>query len=69
MITGGILGKFEAAISAMPLLVTFIPMLTDTGGNAGSQSSTMIIRAWLPAILRYAICRGYCGKNCAWRSQ
>lgn len=45
MITGGILGKFEAAISSMPLLVTFIPMLTDTGGNAGSQSSTMIIRS------------------------
>ena len=44
MITGGILGKFEAAFAAMPLLVTFIPMLTDTGGNAGSQSSTLIIR-------------------------
>ena len=44
MITGGILARFEAAISAMPLLVTFIPMLTDTGGNAGSQSSTMVIR-------------------------
>ena len=44
MITGGILGKYEAAFSAMPLLVTFIPMLTDTGGNAGSQSSTLIIR-------------------------
>ena len=44
MITGGILSNFEAAISALPLLVTFIPMLTDTGGNAGSQSSTMIIR-------------------------
>ncbi|MPM77657.1 Magnesium transporter MgtE [bioreactor metagenome] len=28
----------------MPLLVTFIPMLTDTGGNAGSQSSALIIR-------------------------
>ena len=28
----------------MPLLVSFVPMLTDTGGNAGSQSSTMIIR-------------------------
>ena len=26
------------------MLVTFIPMLTDTGGNAGSQSSTLIIR-------------------------
>ena len=44
MITGGILGRYEAAFSAMPLLVTFIPMLTDTGGNAGSQSSTLIIR-------------------------
>ena len=44
MITGGILTKFEAAISTMPLLVSFIPMLTDTGGNAGSQSSTMVIR-------------------------
>lgn len=44
MITGGILGRYEAAIAAMPLLVTFIPMLTDTGGNAGSQSSTLIIR-------------------------
>ena len=44
MITGGILGRYEAAFSAMPLLVTFIPMLTDTGGNAGSQSSTLVIR-------------------------
>ena len=44
MITGGILGNFEAAFSAIPLLVTFIPMLTDTGGNAGSQSSTLVIR-------------------------
>ena len=44
MITGGILGRYEAAFAAMPLLVTFIPMLTDTGGNAGSQSSTMVIR-------------------------
>lgn len=44
MITGGILGKYEAAFASMPLLVTFIPMLTDTGGNAGSQSSTLVIR-------------------------
>ena len=44
MITGSILGKYEAAFAALPLLVTFIPMLTDTGGNAGSQSSTMVIR-------------------------
>ena len=44
MLTGSILGRFEAAFAAVPVLVTFIPMLTDTGGNAGSQSSTMIIR-------------------------
>jgi magnesium transporter len=43
-ITGSILGKFEAAISAIPLLVTFMPMIFDTGGNSGSQSSTTVIR-------------------------
>jgi magnesium transporter len=44
MINGAILGGFEQVFMAVPLLVTFIPMLTDTGGNAGSQSSTLIIR-------------------------
>lgn len=44
LITGGILAKYEAAFAVLPLLVTFIPMLMDTGGNAGSQSSTLIIR-------------------------
>ena len=44
MITGSILAKYEAAFAVIPLLVTFIPMLTDTGGNAGSQSSTLVIR-------------------------
>lgn len=43
-ITGGILTKYEDACSAIPLLVSFIPMLMSTGGNCGSQSSTMIIR-------------------------
>ncbi len=36
--------KYENAFAAIPLLVSFIPMLMDTGGNSGSQSSTMIIR-------------------------
>ncbi|MEG1894340.1 MAG: magnesium transporter [Clostridia bacterium] len=44
MVTGLMLQRYEAAIAAIPLLVTFIPMLMDTGGNCGSQSSTMIIR-------------------------
>lgn len=43
-ITGSILTKYEDACSAIPLLVSFIPMLMSTGGNCGSQSSTMIIR-------------------------
>ena len=45
MCTCGILSTYEAAFAAVPLLVTFIPMLTNTGGNAGSQASTMIIRS------------------------
>ena len=43
-VTGNILMKFEEAFAVVPLLVALMPMLTDTGGNAGSQSSTMIIR-------------------------
>ena len=43
-ITGGILLKYENAFAAVPLLVSFVPMLMDTGGNCGSQSRTMIIR-------------------------
>ena len=44
MVTGGILLKYENAFSVIPLLVTFIPMLMGTGGNCGSQSSTLVIR-------------------------
>lgn len=44
MITGEILGRFESAFSALPMLVTFIPQIMNTGGNAGSQSSTLVIR-------------------------
>lgn len=43
-ITGTIITKYETAFAAVPLLVSFIPMLMDTGGNCGSQSSTLIIR-------------------------
>ena len=43
-ITGTIITKYEDAFAAIPLLVSFIPMLMDTGGNCGSQSATLIIR-------------------------
>ncbi len=42
--TGGIIEKYESAIQQVMLLSTFLPMLMDTGGNAGSQSSTLVIR-------------------------
>ncbi len=42
--TGRIMERFEAVLAANVLLTTFIPMLMDTGGNSGSQSSTLIIR-------------------------
>ncbi len=43
-ITGTLLTKYEEAFQAIPILVSFIPMLMSTGGNCGSQSSTTIIR-------------------------
>ena len=43
-ITGLIITHYENAFAAIPVLVSFIPMIMGTGGNCGSQSSTLIIR-------------------------
>lgn len=43
-LTGSIITEYEEAFAALPVLVAFIPMIMDTGGNCGSQSSTLIIR-------------------------
>ena len=43
--TGLIITSFESALAAQVILTAFIPMLMDTGGNTGSQSSVTIIRA------------------------
>ena len=45
MFSSMILSRFEAQISAVPILAAFIPVLMDTGGNAGAQTSTVIVRA------------------------
>ncbi len=42
--TGGIIKRFEDTLLSVMVLASFIPMLMDTGGNSGSQSSTLIIR-------------------------
>ncbi len=44
VITGSIISHFENSLSALPMLIAFIPMLMDTGGNSGSQSSVLAIR-------------------------
>ena len=43
--TGMIITSFEDALSMLPVLTAFIPMLMDTGGNCGSQSSVTVIRS------------------------
>ena len=43
--TGQIIAKFEDALGACAILTAYIPMLMDTGGNCGSQSSVTVIRA------------------------
>ena len=43
--TGMIITRFEHALAAYVALTAYIPMLMDTGGNCGSQSSTTVIRA------------------------
>ena len=43
-LSGAVLNYYENAFQAVPLLVSFIPMLMGIGGNCGSQTSTLVIR-------------------------
>lgn len=43
-ISSAIISGYEAVLSSVVILSSFIPLLMDTGGNAGSQASTLIIR-------------------------
>ncbi|MBR1671729.1 MAG: magnesium transporter [Fretibacterium sp.] len=43
-LSGEIITHYQAIFAAVPALIAAIPMLMDTGGNAGSQSSTLVIR-------------------------
>ena len=43
-VTQMIMNSYENALALMPQLAGFVPMLTGTGGNCGSQSSTLVIR-------------------------
>ena len=43
--TGIVITNFESALATLPVLIAYIPMMMDTGGNSGSQASVTIIRA------------------------
>lgn len=45
LITGGIIQGFSDLLARYVVLVTFLPVLVDTAGNAGAQSATLVIRA------------------------
>jgi magnesium transporter len=51
--TGAIIASFEEALSVHAALIAFIPMLMDTGGNAGGQASVTVIRGLSIGEIRY----------------
>jgi magnesium transporter len=52
-ISGYIIRKYEVALEAVVALTAFIPMLMDTAGNAGSQSSVTVIRSLVLGELKF----------------
>ena len=69
--TSTILRSYESIVQAVIALNMFVPMLTDSGGNAGSQASTLVIRAmathdietkdWAKVVLKEILVGLICG--------
>ena len=53
-ITQMIMNSYESALAVMPQIAGFIPMLTGTGGNCGSQSSPLVIRGLAVGEIEFA---------------
>ena len=52
--TGIILTHFEGALMSCAILTSFVPMLSGTGGNSGTQASTAVIRALSLGEVRFS---------------
>src|SRR5580704_12083128 len=52
MLTATAMGYFEAEISKAVVLALFVPLIISSGGNSGSQASTLVIRAMALGELR-----------------
>lgn len=45
MLTATAMGQFEAEIARAVVLALFVPLIISSGGNSGSQATTLVIRA------------------------
>jgi magnesium transporter len=45
MLTASVMARFEGSLQRLIFLVTFVPLIMSSGGNSGSQASTLVIRA------------------------
>ncbi|MEJ5185123.1 MAG: magnesium transporter [Rectinemataceae bacterium] len=45
LLSGAVLQSFEETLTSLLILAFYMPMLADTGGNTGSQSATVVVRA------------------------
>ena len=52
LVSSSVIATFEATLEAVVVLAFFIPLIIDTGGNAGSQSATLMIRAMSTSEVR-----------------
>ena len=64
--TGIILTHFESALSSCAILTSFIPMLSGTGGNSGTQASTAVSARCPWERCAFPTCCGCCGRNSGW---
>ena len=62
--TGYIIRYYEVALEAVVALATFIPMIMGTGGNAGSQASTLVIRGIALGTIKFNNLLGVIWKRC-----
>ena len=70
MLTATAMQRYNSEIEKAAILAMFLPLIISSGGNSGSQASTLIIRAMAFGELRCAIGIESCERNCyrAYRS-
>src|SRR5260370_39254428 len=65
MLTATAMGYFEAEIARAVVLALFVPLIISSGGNSGSQATSLVIRALALRELRLRDWRKVCGREIA----